>query len=228
MNSTYAPAGNVYRHIASCIAASNVLRTVSSYLLVIVLIGVLGCLGFQHLSIFLFYYFIYFFVIRSLNLSSHKFSNLPISLPNQHNYITLNLGYRYIMYAPSWLPAFIYAPWKCLAFYLFCFVLAMVSSLELLLDSLATGTATNAVFFTPPPPPPPHEQITLEDSTSPSARILSEGRFSRISRFQLQVTRLLSMAWMDFNFCMEIRRNPGQTTYFFVLKIKIATTIENM
>ena len=104
----------------------------------------------------------------------------------------------------------------------------MVSSLELLLDSLATGTATNAVFFTPPPPPPPHEQITLEDSTSPSARILSEGRFSRISRFQLQVTRLLSMAWMDFNFCMEIRRNPGQTTYFFVLKIKIATTIENM
>lgn len=27
----------------------------------------------------------------------------------------------------------------------------MVSSLELLLDSLATGTATNAVFFTPPP-----------------------------------------------------------------------------
>lgn len=34
--------------------------------------------------------------------------------------------------------------------------------------------------------------------------------------------------WMDLNFCMEIRRNPGQTTYFFVLKIKIATTMENM
>ena len=31
-----------------------------------------------------------------------------------------------------------------------------------------------------------------------------------------------------FKFLYEIRRNPGQTTYFFVLKIKIATTMENM
>lgn len=83
------------------------------------------------------------------------------------------------MYALSRLPAFIYAPLKCLVFYLFCFVLTMVSSLEMLLDSLATSIATNAVFFTPP------EQITLEDSTSVFARILGEGRSSAISRFQL-------------------------------------------
>ena len=40
---------------------------VSSYLLVIMRIGVLACLGFQYLSILLFYFFFNFFVVSSLS-----------------------------------------------------------------------------------------------------------------------------------------------------------------
>ena len=51
-------------NIESCIASSNVLRTEFRHiLLVIMLIDVPACLGFQYLNIFLFYYFIYFLLL---------------------------------------------------------------------------------------------------------------------------------------------------------------------
>ena len=56
-------------YIASCFAAFNVMRKkkVSSYLLVIMMIGVLACLGFQFLSIFPFYYFNNFLLLVLLS-----------------------------------------------------------------------------------------------------------------------------------------------------------------